>query len=190
MNPVIGFPNKEASPQVDIPALLGQINVLSVELVVWIPIRWISLSPTDCVLVKVARGNWAIERRISRECLCLSFWTTCVFCAGVARLPKPRLADFLGSLPLHATAGLLPANLLLFLSAVSSACRCDYDHGAQLQVPLDLLLSRYVPTMLLAYAEGQIAVLFLYSLAILHALFPQPSFWTLACIVCSVFLST
>ena len=45
----------------------------------------------------------------------------CVFCAGVARLPKPRLASFLGNRSPHATAGLLPADLLLPASATALA---------------------------------------------------------------------
>ena len=34
----MGFPKMDASPQVEIPAPFGHINVLSVELVTWIPI--------------------------------------------------------------------------------------------------------------------------------------------------------
>ena len=69
---------------------------------------------------KVARGSWALVRRISRECLCLSFWTTCVLCAGGARLPKPRLTSFLGIHSPLSVAELRPAHLLLSFWTASS----------------------------------------------------------------------
>ena len=70
---------------------------------------------------------------------------TSVFCAGVARLPKPRLAIFLGSHSPHATAGLLPADLLLPLSAVSLGDQCCRGRAVRRQGLPTLPPDRFAP---------------------------------------------
>ena len=93
----------------------------------------------------MARGKRAIERRIFNACLCLSSWITNVFCAGVARLPKPRLAVFLGIHSPLLIAALLPGDLLLPSLAAFSAFLCFLVHGVLLQTLLDPLSNRFAP---------------------------------------------
>ena len=68
------------------------------------------------------------------------------FALGVARLPKPRLASFLGILPLHAAAELLPADLLLPpLAAALADGPCCCGHAVRWRTLPDLRSDRFVP---------------------------------------------
>src|SRR5699024_9425435 len=104
--------------------------------------------------------------RSCNENSCLSFCTTCVFCAGVALLPKPRLASFLGKHSLHVAVVPRQANPLQPYLIASLVFPCFFVLAFQWQNLRDPLSDRFAPN--LEYGDGyshQIDVLFHCSLA-------------------------
>ena len=89
---------------------------------------------------KIAAVKFCCNTSISIPALvCMVYGRDFRFCcfiliyAGVARLPKLRLASFLGSHSPHADAALLPADLFLLSSAPSLAGLCCHGLGALLR---------------------------------------------------------
>ena len=93
-------------------------------------------------------------------CSCLSIEITCVFSAGVARFPKPRLASFLGRHSPLATADSLLSNLLLAAFPTWMDAPYSLDLGVPYAGPLAPLLNKFFPMRPLDCAAIQIVAPF------------------------------
>ena len=112
------------------------------------------------MIVESCTGQLSDLQQDSQRKFPPQFWITCVFSAGVARFPKPRLASFLGKHSLHEVSALLPVGPPQPLSVVFWVGLYFHILDVQWYTLLVLLSGRFVPSLVPAGGEYQISLPF------------------------------